>query len=450
MADTIKDGGSSTRPPPLEGTNYPYWKARMTAYIKSIDEDAWLTVLEGCLEEFSRMSAIASAKEAWKSLEIHYEGTALVRIAKLQQLMTKFELIKMKEDTILEYDGKIRRLANEARLLGDPFPKNSLVRKVLRSLNKKFSVKAIVIAEANNIDKMTLNEVIGSLCTFEIEMEAEENISQTDDQNIAFTGETKKQGQSSKELLEERIANLSKGFNKLYRKFSKHGNPSKYGEKKPDKFTAEQRRVQCHGCDGYGHIQAECPTVQKKKKAHNVTKSDSDSNSSDSDENYTVFFTGVQDDVPPLEIPEDNITLLKGMIDKLNNLSNIYRELIVKLNESEASEKFLQIDVMKTEESVKLQEKQIEELQKELFSTQQILKKLEKDKGKLDEILSSGKTSNDKIGIGYTGSTSKRQTVFVKEGYQKKDLIKNSKGVDAIIARIWDIYNHRTTDCSEI
>ncbi|KAG9451570.1 hypothetical protein H6P81_011535 [Aristolochia fimbriata] len=164
MADTIKDGGFSTLPPLLEGTNYPYSKARMTAYIKSIDEDAWLTVLEGwsrptvvlgktldkpqknwideekkssnlnskalnaifygvSLEVFSRMSAITSAKEAWKSLEIDYEGTASVRIAKLQQLMTKFELIKMKEDeTILEYDGKIRRLANEARLLGDPFP----------------------------------------------------------------------------------------------------------------------------------------------------------------------------------------------------------------------------------------------------------------------------------------------------------------------------------------
>ncbi|KAG9458331.1 hypothetical protein H6P81_002839 [Aristolochia fimbriata] len=106
MADTIRDGGSSTCPPLLEGTNYPYWKARMTAYIKSIDEDAWLTVLEGwsrptvvlegkmldkpqknwtdeekkssnlnskalnaifcgvSLEEFSRMSPIASVKEA--------------------------------------------------------------------------------------------------------------------------------------------------------------------------------------------------------------------------------------------------------------------------------------------------------------------------------------------------------------------------------------------------
>ncbi|KAG9444874.1 hypothetical protein H6P81_016214 [Aristolochia fimbriata] len=437
MADTIKDGGSSTRPPLLEGINYPYWKAKMTAYIKSIDEDAWLSVLEGwshptvvlegkmldkpqknwtdvekkssnlnsktlnvifcgvSLEEFSKMSAITYAKEAWELLDIHYEGTVSVKIPKLKQLMTKFELIKMKEDeTILEYDGKIRRLANEARLLGDPFPENRLVRKVLRSLNKKFSVKAIVISEANNIDKMTLNEVIGSLCTFEIEMVAKENTSQVDDQNIAFTGETRKPGQSSNELVEERIANLSRGFNKLYRKFSKRGNPSKYGEKKAEKFTAKKKRIQCHGCGGY--IQAECSTIQKKKKAHNVTWSDLDNNSSDLEENYIVFFAGVQEGVPPSEIPEDDFTLLK--------------------------------DVMKRGESLKLQEKQIEELQKELFSTQQILKKLEKGKGKLDEILSSGKISNDKSGLGYTGSTSKRHTVFVKEGSSKQQTMVVKEG----------------------
>ncbi|KAG9442456.1 hypothetical protein H6P81_018310 [Aristolochia fimbriata] len=303
----------------------------------------------------------------------------------------------MKEDeTILEYDGKIRRLANEPRLLGDPFPEKRLVRKVLRSLNTKFSVKAIVIAEANNIDKMTLNEVIGSLCTFETEMEAKENTSPVDDQNIAFTGETRKPGQSSNELLEEQIANLSRGFNKLYRKFSKRGNPFKCGEKKAKKCTAEQKRIHCHGCDGYGHIQAECPTIQKKKKAHNVTLSDSDSNSSDSEENYTVFFAGVQEGVPPPEIPEDDFTLLK--------------------------------DVMKREESLKLQEKQIEELQNELFSTKQILKRLEKGKGKLDEILSSGKISNDKSGLGYTGSTSKRQTIFVKEGFSKRQTMVVKEG----------------------
>ncbi|KAG9450343.1 hypothetical protein H6P81_010308 [Aristolochia fimbriata] len=274
------------------------------------------------LEEFSRISAITSAKEAWESLEIHYEKTASVRIVKLQQLMTKFELIKMRNDeTILEYDGKIKKLANEARLLGYPFPENKLVRKVLRSLNKKFSVKNIVITEANNIDKMTLNEVIGSLCTFETKMEAEVNVFSVNDQNISFTGETIKEGQSSIENLDERIVDLSKGFNNLYMKFSKLGNSSKYGEKKHEKCTAEQIRVQCHGCDGYGYIQAECPTVQKKNKIHAITWSDLDNNSLDLDENYTVFYAGVQDGVSTPEVKEDDTSLMKGDSGLLSNIT---------------------------------------------------------------------------------------------------------------------------------
>ncbi|KAG9454275.1 hypothetical protein H6P81_007179 [Aristolochia fimbriata] len=102
----------------------------MKAYIKGIDEDTRLSVLQGwshpvivadgktieklqkdwteeekkssnfnakainaifCgvnLEQFSRMSCIESSKEA--SLEIHCEGTASVRLAKLQQITTKF------------------------------------------------------------------------------------------------------------------------------------------------------------------------------------------------------------------------------------------------------------------------------------------------------------------------------------------------------------------------
>ena len=37
----LKDGGSMKRLPLLDETNYSYWKARMRAFIKSMDEKAW-------------------------------------------------------------------------------------------------------------------------------------------------------------------------------------------------------------------------------------------------------------------------------------------------------------------------------------------------------------------------------------------------------------------------
>ena len=41
----MKEGGSTSHPPLLDGRNYGFWKARMRAFIKSIDEKAWRSVL---------------------------------------------------------------------------------------------------------------------------------------------------------------------------------------------------------------------------------------------------------------------------------------------------------------------------------------------------------------------------------------------------------------------
>ena len=45
--DFLREGGSVQRPPLLDGTNYSYWKARMKAFIKSVDEKAWKAILTG-------------------------------------------------------------------------------------------------------------------------------------------------------------------------------------------------------------------------------------------------------------------------------------------------------------------------------------------------------------------------------------------------------------------
>ena len=43
----MKEGGSTSRPSLLDWMNYCYWKVRMFAFIKSIDEKAWRSVLQG-------------------------------------------------------------------------------------------------------------------------------------------------------------------------------------------------------------------------------------------------------------------------------------------------------------------------------------------------------------------------------------------------------------------
>ena len=45
--DSMNKGGFTSCPHFLDGTNYGYWKERMNAFIKSIDEKAWRSVLQG-------------------------------------------------------------------------------------------------------------------------------------------------------------------------------------------------------------------------------------------------------------------------------------------------------------------------------------------------------------------------------------------------------------------
>ncbi|MCI58564.1 gag-pol polyprotein, partial [Trifolium medium] len=42
-----KEGGSVTRTPLLDGSNYDYWKSRMMAFLKSIDSRTWKAFLNG-------------------------------------------------------------------------------------------------------------------------------------------------------------------------------------------------------------------------------------------------------------------------------------------------------------------------------------------------------------------------------------------------------------------
>ena len=47
MGDSMPEGASSGRPPLLNSGNYSFWKIRMRAYIRSINEKAWMSIEEG-------------------------------------------------------------------------------------------------------------------------------------------------------------------------------------------------------------------------------------------------------------------------------------------------------------------------------------------------------------------------------------------------------------------
>jgi len=121
--------------------------------------------------EFARISNSESAKEAWQILETTYEGTKLVKSAKLQMLIYRFEEIEMLEDeTFGEFYSKMSDLRNSMVSLGKTVSDVKLIRKILRSLPECFRIKVTTIEESKVLEEMKIEELVGSLQSYELSL----------------------------------------------------------------------------------------------------------------------------------------------------------------------------------------------------------------------------------------------------------------------------------------
>ena len=75
--------------------------------------------------------------------------------------------MRMHEDeTTSEFYVRVRDLSNESHSLGEPMSDVKLVKKILRSLPKRFDMKVTVIEEVHDQSKTKVEELFGSLFTF--------------------------------------------------------------------------------------------------------------------------------------------------------------------------------------------------------------------------------------------------------------------------------------------
>ena len=67
-----------------------------------------------------------------------------------------------------EFYAKLKDIVNSAFNLGETIPEPKIVRKVLKSLPKRFHAKIKVIEGSKDIDKIPLTELVGNLQTYEL------------------------------------------------------------------------------------------------------------------------------------------------------------------------------------------------------------------------------------------------------------------------------------------
>ncbi|XP_073026767.1 uncharacterized protein [Primulina eburnea] len=466
----ISFASAALRPPVLDGTNYSLWKVKIRYYIKSLDERAWQRVINGWTPPvatdqegdnrpkpetgwtadevqnsnhnskalnaiftsvdtnmFSLITNCTSAKSAWDILQCHCEGSESVRRTRLRMLTSKFEMTRMEEsESILEYDRRLREIANEAFNVGEAISNERLVSKVLRSLPERFNIKICVIDEAKDTSKMSLEDLISSLRTFEMNLDMQKK---DKGKTIALQASNDSYNEllqisqevNDSDLCEDSISVITKKFGdylKRIRDKKKDAQPSKspslLAPEKPQRFPAKlqiQTRnegkgqfkprkydsVQCKECQGFGHYANECVALGVATPGRNNCEKSVCFNS-------TVSGNLSEDD---LEVDGEELTL--------ESVQKLYEELF----EDWTKRNKLNANLMKENAELKSVVKENADLKAVVAKLEatETLSKFNSSTSKLETILSMGR--DDKKGLGFkdsvyeTGETSK-STVFVK------------------------------------
>ena len=176
--------------------------------------------------EFHRISHVEIAKEAWMILKTTYEGTKKVKDTKLQMLTTRFEELKMGDDESFDsFYGKFNEIVIAKRNLGKEIKDAKLVRKILRSLPESFRAKVTTIEESKDLDEIKIQELIGSLQTYELGLPFH-----TSSKSLALKTITERMDDSFKEDdVEKEVAFLTKNFRKFL-KMKNSGKPFNKGK----------------------------------------------------------------------------------------------------------------------------------------------------------------------------------------------------------------------------
>jgi len=135
----------------------------------------------------------------------------LVKSAKLQMLISRFEEIKMLEDeTFGEFYSKMSDLRNLIMSLGKPISDVKLIRKILISLIERFRIKVTTIEESKDLEEMKIEELVGSLQTYELSLPSVKKV-----KIIALKAskkETEVSFEKDSEKEEDAMAMLTKNF----------------------------------------------------------------------------------------------------------------------------------------------------------------------------------------------------------------------------------------------
>ena len=154
---------------------------------------------------------------------------------------------------------ELSNILNSLFNIGEPIPNSKVVRKILRSLPGRFRPKVIVIEESKDSDSIRVDELVGSIQTYEMNLPNSHN--PKDSAFKVFENE-EKDIEMPKDITHDELAHMPKRikramrFNKMFYKnqeLGKRKGPNEQTSNEKGKGSFKDKKVEFFNYGGVGH-----------------------------------------------------------------------------------------------------------------------------------------------------------------------------------------------------
>ncbi|GJY36800.1 zf-CCHC domain-containing protein [Tanacetum coccineum] len=288
-SDKYLEGQSMQRPPLFESDSFIYWKNRFETYVKSKDLDLWHVITNGDFQpiiqnpetkldevvpfekqtddlkrrlaknneakmviynalprkEYERIFMCNTAKEIWKTLLITHQGNSQVKDNKIDLLVQQYEQFVISEDESIDSAfARFNTIITSLKALDEGYSSKNYVRKFLRALHPKWRAKVTTIKRRQDLNLLSLDELIGNLKVHEMIIKKDSEIvkAKVEKKSLALKAKKESSDEECSTLLNDKKT---------------------FQRSRDDKNGKSERK--CFRCEDPNHLIGECPKPPRDK-----------------------------------------------------------------------------------------------------------------------------------------------------------------------------------------